>query len=447
MQRHAEIAAASGRPGRGGPDGDGTPAGGEADGGAARAEGASAGQKVDGAAAGGEGAPTGVSRAGAGGVGGGADALPVALLAVTVNGRCRERSPADLALFGPAGDGFLDRFVDRHLGQGLFSRAVKDETAESWAVLKTAGGPMGCRVSLWRQRGGERIRVVAAIAPESAVGAAAVVAAAPLAASGAEAPALPSPGRMPWERYAPLLSRSAGAVLDVLDTLRRATKRADRLAVEDALAGVWRVMGLSEELARRARLAEGDEAAAAAALPLPGAGAAPSEIDPVRLLARLMRLAAGDAARRQVRLVLPGAVVGEADAGAHAAPPVSVLADAAALWSALEGAIGVALEAAGAGGEVRGRIEAREHAGLRLCLEVTFGRGAVPEGDEAAAPCPTGVPGATGEAELLPSAPDGALAGLAAYAATAGARFEVVARGEVREIGLLFPERAVLWRL
>ncbi|MEL6574583.1 MAG: hypothetical protein AAFQ81_01735, partial [Pseudomonadota bacterium] len=103
---------------------------------------------------------------GAGGGPGGSDALPVALpvalLAVTVNGRCRERSPADLALFGSDADGFLERFADRHLGQSLFARAVEDGTAEGWAVLLTAAGPIGCRVSLWRQRGGERIRVVAA---------------------------------------------------------------------------------------------------------------------------------------------------------------------------------------------------------------------------------------------------------------------------------------------
>ncbi|MEO1274388.1 MAG: hypothetical protein AAFV96_03030 [Pseudomonadota bacterium] len=383
---------------------------------------------------------------GPGGGPGGSDALPialpVALLAVTVNGRCRERSPADLALFGSDADGFLERFADRHLGQSLFARAVEDGTAEGWAVLLTAAGPMGCRVSLWRQRGGERIRVVAAIAPEmagaSSDGGGAVSREAALGgAPGQGAPA----GRIHWERYAPLLNRSAGAVLDVLDALRRGAKRPERLTIEDALAGVWRVMGLSDELARRARLAVGDEAATAAALPLPGAGAPPSEIDPARLLARLMRLAAGEARRRGVQLEMPAAAAGGGTTAADA--PVAVLADAAALWSALESAIWVALEMAGEGGHLRGRIEAREQAGLRLCLDLAPAADMGP--DEGAAPA-GGVP-----ADALPAqpglGPDGSMAGIAAFAATAGARFEMVERGAGWEMSLVFPERAVLWRL
>ncbi|MEM9763139.1 MAG: hypothetical protein AAF968_11590 [Pseudomonadota bacterium] len=438
MQRHVEIAAASGRQGRRDTDSGNAAdedAVGEKAGGTGRRE---AVPEPDGRAQSRRAAPTRGPGAGSRD----SDAMPVALLAVTVNGRCRERSPADLALFGAAGDGFLERFAERHLGQSLFARAVEDGTAEGWAVLLTAAGPMGCRVSLWRQRGGERIRVVAAIAPE--IGGAAVSREAALGSEpGQGAPA----GRIPWERYAPLLNRSAGAVLDVLDALRRGAKRADRLTIEDALAGVWRVMGLSDELARRARLAGGDEAVTAAALPLPGAGAPPSEIDPSRLLARLMRLAAGEARRRGVQLDMPGAAgVGAAGVGAaEMQPPVAVLADAAALWSALESAIWVALETAGDGGLVRGRIEACEREGLRVCLEALpsdEGRtddGAVPAGGVGADALPPGPEQAHGL--------EGAMAGVPAFAATAGARFETVDRQPGWEMCLVFPERAVLWRL
>ena len=89
---------------------------------------------------------------------------PVALAAVTVDGRCRERSPADLALFGPRGDRLIERFSDAATGQDLFVRATADGAAEGVAELQTTAGPMRFQISLWRQRGGEKIRILAAFA-------------------------------------------------------------------------------------------------------------------------------------------------------------------------------------------------------------------------------------------------------------------------------------------
>ncbi|MEL7140426.1 MAG: hypothetical protein AAFP67_15325, partial [Pseudomonadota bacterium] len=327
MQRHAEISTTPGGPGRReassepvsdeGAD-EAAPGSGVGGGGSGRAGGGVGGGR-------GPGGP--VSRdPGAGvedatrrepdrhGVGSGGDVppvnLPVALLAVTVNGRCRERSPADLALFGPDGERFVERFEDRTVGQALFARAVDHGTADGQAVLLTAAGGLRCRVSLWRQRGGERIRVVAAIAPEtpgggmggdggagggSSDGSGAARGRADLPAASEQASGLA------WGRYPPLLSRSAGAVMDVLGALRGRAGAAERLVLEDALAGLWRLMGLSGEMARRAALvAELPEGAAPASMPLPGAGAMPSEVDLDRLVARLVRLATGTARRADV---------------------------------------------------------------------------------------------------------------------------------------------------
>ncbi|MEO0427632.1 MAG: hypothetical protein AAF160_09315 [Pseudomonadota bacterium] len=465
MQRHAEISTTSGGPGRReassepvsdeGAD-EAAPGSGVGGGGSGRAGGGVGGGR-------GPGGP--VSRdPGAGvedatrrepdrhGVGSGGDVppvnLPVALLAVTVNGRCRERSPADLALFGPDGERFVERFEDRTVGQALFARAVDHGTADGQAVLLTAAGGLRCRVSLWRQRGGERIRVVAAIAPETpeggmggdggagggssdGSGAARGRADLPAASEQASGPA--------WGRYPPLLSRSAGAVMDVLGALRGRASAAERLVLEDALAGLWRLMGLSGEMARRAALvAELPEGATPASMSLPGAGAMPSEVDLDRLVARLVRLATGTARRADVGL----------ERAAAEEAPLWVVADAAALWSAVEMALEGAIDTVAEGGSVTVRIEQGARGGV--CLRL-IARAALPSALASGAASEDAGAG-SGQAsprkeEVGPSVVAGSWARVAAYAATAGARLEVtLGEDGGHRISISLPERAVLWR-
>jgi two-component system OmpR family sensor kinase len=89
-------------------------------------------------------------------------AMPVAMAALDVAGQIRERSPVDMAIFGESASRLTDRFVDPKGGQELLARAVSDGSAEGAAWLATVAGQRRFRVSLWRQRGGERIRVLAA---------------------------------------------------------------------------------------------------------------------------------------------------------------------------------------------------------------------------------------------------------------------------------------------
>ncbi|MEM7528594.1 MAG: hypothetical protein AAF416_13075 [Pseudomonadota bacterium] len=271
---------------------------------------------------------------------------PVALLALTVAGKCRERSPVDLALFGPNADSFVDRFLDAASGQALFTRAVQQGAAEGVLRLKTQGGPLLCRVSLWRQRGGDRIRLVAAIAPESGAdptlddaGSSEVSCDSEAGSSTAEHTDLGT-----------LLRRPAEAVLGLLDGLRPGRKGGPKnaLVAEDAMAAMWRLIGLA-----RAVTAQSTSGA------IPGAGAAPSEVDLGLLAGRLARLAAPGAARSGI------AVTSETTPEAR---DCLAVADGQSLWSAVEAMIAAAVAAAGPRGAVRATVD-RDQAG-RVALTV-----------------------------------------------------------------------------
>jgi len=106
-------------------------------------------------------------------------ALPVAMAALSVDGRCRERNPSDLAIFGAESDRLVPRFLEADTGQAMLARSIDQGTAEGAALLVTTAGPRRFRVSLWRQRGGERIRVLAAFAAEDGGGADAALAGGP----------------------------------------------------------------------------------------------------------------------------------------------------------------------------------------------------------------------------------------------------------------------------
>jgi signal transduction histidine kinase len=270
--------------------------------------------------------------------------LPVALAAVSVDGRCRERNPADLAIFGPDRDRLVERFATPAEGQALFVRCSEAGTAEGTSWLVTAAGEQPFRISLWRQRGGDRIRIVAAFAACGAV--------AP--ASAPRAPQVPSTAApIGREMHSPLR-----AAMGFAERLR---SRADSLTPEetathasDILAATWRLMRLADDLVLAARGAGG---------PLP---LHVSEVDVARLTRRILRLA-GPAAE--------AAGVSASVAPATAVP--LVLADESVLWTLIDRLVELALAAAGRGGSVTATLCAAG-GGLSLELGVSSATGALP---------------------------------------------------------------------
>ena len=74
--------------------------------------------------------------------------MPVAMAALDVAGQIRERSPADMAIFGDGATRLIDRFVQPAGGQELLARAASDGSAETTAWLITAAGQQRFRISL-----------------------------------------------------------------------------------------------------------------------------------------------------------------------------------------------------------------------------------------------------------------------------------------------------------
>ncbi|GMG81000.1 hypothetical protein LNKW23_02120 [Paralimibaculum aggregatum] len=251
--------------------------------------------------------------------------LPIAMAAITVDGRCRERNPADLAIFGERADRLIARFLDPGLGQSMLAAAVADGIAEAPACLTTAAGARPFRVSLWRQRGGERIRVLGAFAGD----------------------APPAPAPPPDTR--PALPGDGGAaeilVRALRAPLRAAIGAAERLRDQGTAAGGEAVArGASDILAagwRLTRLADDLLAAPPGRLPAPRAL---GEVDPVRLIRRLLRLAAGEFTAR-------GILVEEERLPPPGAAPL-VLADESLLWLAFETLLWEAAAEAGPDGRI-----------------------------------------------------------------------------------------------
>ncbi len=230
-------------------------------------------------------------------------ALPLALAALDVAGQIRERNPADLAIFGENSGRLLDRFADRAAGQELLARAVANGSVEGDGLLATAAGMRRFRVSLWRQRGGERIRVLAVFAspPPSALG----------------ADLLQVPARRAFARAGGDLRSPIDAVIRLADAIRSgAGAAAPDIAAraESILAAAWRLMRVAADL---------DAAAASGAS---GPVLFPSEVDVGRLARRVAALAAPAAAGAGIEIETAGLP-----------PPGSgpvVLTDEGALWSA-----------------------------------------------------------------------------------------------------------------
>lgn len=241
------------------------------------------------------------------------------MAAVTVAGQCRERSPADIALFGADSARFTQRFVDAAAGEAMLAEALSEGAVERQAELHTGSGDAPFRIALWRQRGGERIRLLASFAhlPEQ-----------PSVAR--DGPAVPT---QRIEEFGEQLRLPLAAIMGFAETLRRdegGSQAPPRELAGDILAASWRMMRLVDDLVLLAEL---------------GAEAPPlriSEVDVARLSRRVLRLAQPMAAAAGVDLVH--------DLGRGPGP--TVLADETTLWSVIENLVRAAVEASGPGGEV-----------------------------------------------------------------------------------------------
>jgi len=261
--------------------------------------------------------------------------LPIALAAVTVAGQCRERSPVDLALFGEAAERFVERFADPLAGEALLARAVAEGAAEARAALITAAGVRPFRVSLWRQRGGDKLRLVAAFA-----------------AGSSEAPAShggfhPDVARIAHEMHAPL-----GALIATAEALRGEGLAPDPASVErhasDVAVASWRVLRLAGELSQIDRAGQG---AARQTL---------VEVDLCRLARRARRMALADADAASVTL--------EPIAAPTCGVMAGVLTDETVLWGVIDDLLRRAIRGAGAGGRVSPVIEVEADGGIALTI-------------------------------------------------------------------------------
>ena len=251
-------------------------------------------------------------------------AMPLAMAALDVAGQIRERSPTDTAIFGEAAGRFADRFLEPGAGQALLARAVADGSAEAEAWLLTSAGQSHFRIGLWRQRGGERIRVMAVFSfcsPAPEVG-------------GGEFPGLVGDSilRLGHDMRAPIeaVTGFAGLLRENPEGLRPDAVAAH---ASDILSAAWRLRGIADDL-----LAAGG----ASGRPPPlRAG----EVDVARLMRRIARLAAPAARTARVTIEqrnIPGPGEG----------PL-VLCDESSLWSAVDGLLRNALSHGGAGSTVR----------------------------------------------------------------------------------------------
>ena len=247
------------------------------------------------------------------------------MAAISVDGRCRERNPPDMAIFGADGDRLTARFVNTAEGQAMLARCTGEGTAEGTALLMTTGGPQRFRISLWRQRGGERIRILGAFATSAPPGGAETV-----PATSAAAPA-------PRTLLAEGLGTPVEAVLAIAARLRAALRgEADEaraglgLGLAALLGAGWRLRRLADDL---------------------------REIDEMRTTRLPVRLAEVDSGRlvRRVIEVIEAAETADGITLATDLPPAGplVMSDEAALWSLIElmlcTAAGAAREAGGEG--------------------------------------------------------------------------------------------------
>ncbi|HUF85859.1 MAG TPA: HAMP domain-containing sensor histidine kinase [Thermohalobaculum sp.] len=250
--------------------------------------------------------------------------MPVAMAALDVAGQIRERSPADTAIFGEDAARLTERFVQRDRGQALLARAVTDGSAEGIAWLITGAGQQRFRISLWRQRGGERVRILVAFS--------ACETAEPVTGRG-----LPEDVREALLRLCHDMRSPLAAVIGFAEMIRAGTGRSKpgeaAVHASDIVAAAWRLMRIAEDLETAGSTGE-------ASIPV-----APGEVDIARLARRVVRLATPAAAAAQVSID-PGGLPGRGES------PL-VLGDERTLWSVLDSLLENAVHHAGPGAEVR----------------------------------------------------------------------------------------------
>jgi len=295
--------------------------------------------------------------------GGPDSAMPVAMAALDVAGQIRERSPADMAIFGDGATRLIDRFVEPAGGQALLARAVSDGSAEGTAWLVTGAGQRRFRISLWRQRGGERIRVLAAF---SACGA--------TEAADAEA-GLPDLAREALIRMSRDMRLPLTAVMGFAELIRAGPDGLKPAAAAghaaDIVAAAWRLMRIAGDLE-----AAGSTGEALPALHL-------SEVDIARLARRVARLAVPAAAAA-------GVVINEKSLPERGHGPL-VLGDENTLWSIIDNLLQNAVRHAGRGAVVAIAL-CRPGDGQGLALEIAD-NGPGLEADELAGLLLNGNPG------------------------------------------------------
>ncbi|MEM9043194.1 MAG: hypothetical protein AAGC81_00755 [Pseudomonadota bacterium] len=241
----------------------------------------------------------------------GALATAVAIAAVSVDGRCKERSPADMALFGPGRDRLIERFSDVSAGQDLLVRATADGSAASTALLETVAGPMPFRISLWRQRGGDRIRLIAAFAQVT---------------PGTKSDAAPKQdlGRLdlPLKALVTLAERVRAGAPDEIDH-----------ETSDLLSAAWRLKSILDDL-------DGGDRSGLAEMAL-------SEIDIGRLSRRVTRMAEAGLRSRRI----------SAEYIQTEGRLLNVVGDEQALWDMLDQVVASLVEGMGDGGSLTFRFE------------------------------------------------------------------------------------------
>jgi len=242
-----------------------------------------------------------------------------------MEGRCRERSPADRAIFGPDADRFIARFVVPAEGQALLARCTAEGAAEATAQLHAQAGEQLFRISLWRQRGGDRIRILAAFAAEMAE---------PLDSASEHDPGgrgIPAFAVLSHEMRSPLTAAMGFAELIRSEQDRLSPDQTAAYA-GDIVAAAWRLMRLADDLVLVGQMQGHDP-------PLRLA-----EVDIARLVRRILRLAEPQAEAVGATLVRHG--FPERGTG-----PL-VIADEDALWSAIDNLLQNAIRHAGQDGRV-----------------------------------------------------------------------------------------------
>jgi len=248
--------------------------------------------------------------------------LPVAMAALDVAGQIRERSPVDMAIFGDIATRLTDRFVDPAGGQELLAHAVSDGSAEGAAWLATVAGQRRFRVSLWRQRGGERIRVLAAF---SICEVAETVLGVDMDSD------LPEPTRNALMRLGHDMRSPLAAVMGLAEPIRaRGRDLSPDEAAENAadiVAAAWRLSRIADDLEAAGYSGQG------------GTVLRHAEIDIARLARRVARLAGPAALAAGVAIDtqgLPEQVSGQL-----------VLGDESMLWSMVDNLLQNAIRHAG----------------------------------------------------------------------------------------------------